>query len=100
MNPLKNHAASILKLCETHRVKSLYAFGSVVTDAFNEKSDIDLLVDFESLDVLDYSDNYFDLKFALEDMLKRPVDLLEDKAIKNPFFRQTINQQRQLVYGQ
>jgi hypothetical protein len=51
------------------------------------------------LDVLEYADNYFDLKFALEDALKRSIDLLEDKAIKNPYFRNSINLQRQLIYG-
>ena len=100
MNALQNHNSDISKLCETHKVKSLYAFGSVLTEKFNSESDIDLIVDFEPLNALDYADNYFDLKFALQEVLKRPIDLLEDKAIKNPYFRQTINQQRQLVYGQ
>jgi uncharacterized protein len=99
MNLIERHTSSIANLCEIHRVKSLYAFGSVLTDKFSPKSDIDLIVDFEAVDVLDYADNYFDLKFALQDVLKRPIDLLEDKAIKNPYFRDTINQQRQLIYG-
>ena len=100
MNALQNHTTDISELCKTHKVKTLYAFGSVLTDKFNVESDIDLIVDFQPLNVLDYADNYFDLKFSLEDILKRPIDLLEDKAIKNPYFRQTINQQRQLIYGQ
>ncbi len=99
MNMIERHSSLISKLCESHKVKSLYAFGSVLTDKFNSQSDIDLIVDFEPLDVLDYADNYFDLKFALQDALNRPVDLLEDKAIKNPYFRKTIDQQRQLIYG-
>jgi predicted nucleotidyltransferase len=100
MNTLNNHTLDINKLCESHKVKSLYAFGSVLTDKFNNESDIDLIVDFNPLDVLDYADNYFDLKFSLEAVLKRRIDLLEEKAIKNPYFKQTINQQKQLVYGQ
>ncbi|MHB1179396.1 MAG: nucleotidyltransferase family protein [Daejeonella sp.] len=99
MNPIERYTSIISKLCESHKVKSLYAFGSVLTDKFNTESDIDLIVDFEPLDVLEYADNYFDLKFALRDALKRPIDLLEDKAIKNPYFRNTINQQRKLIYG-
>lgn len=83
-----------------HKVKSLYAFGSVLTDRFNKESDIDLIVDFSNIAVEEYADNYFDFKFALQDMLKRPIDLLEEKAIKNPYFIQSIHQQRQLVYGQ
>ena len=99
MNLLKNHTKDILNLCKTHKVKSLYAFGSVLTDKFNNESDVDLIVDFEQLDVLDYGDNYYDLKFSLENILKRNVDLLEEKAIKNPYFRKTINQSKQLIYG-
>ena len=100
MLQLKDYNGDISKLCEEHKVKSLYAFGSVLTDNFNEKSDIYLIVDFEKLDVLDYVDNYYDLKFSLEKILKRPIDLLEDKAIKNPYFRTSIIKERQLLYGQ
>jgi hypothetical protein len=80
-------------------VKSLYAFGSVLTDQFTQASDIDLIVDFYNIDVSEYADNYFGLKFSLEGILKRPIDLLEEKAIKNPYFRMAICQKRQLVYG-
>jgi len=80
-------------------VKSLYAFGSVLSDHFNAESDIDLIVDFASMEVEDYADNYFDFKFSLQDLFKRPIDLLEEKAIKNPYFRENVNQKRQLVYG-
>ncbi len=100
MNRLETYTPDIIKLCEYHKVKSLYAFGSVLTDNFNKESDIDLIVDFSNIAVEDYADNYFDFKFSLQDILKRPVDLLEEKAIKNPYFRHSVNQQRQLLYGQ
>jgi hypothetical protein len=100
MNSHQLNTPEIIKLCKAHKVKSLYAFGSVLTDNFNKESDIDLIVDFSNIDVEDYADNYFDFKFSLQDLLKRPVDLLEEKAIKNPYFRQSVNQQRKLVYGQ
>lgn len=99
MNFLEHHLPDIYKLCKSHKVKALYAFGSVLTEDFSDKSDVDLVVDFQSFDVLDYADNYFDLKFSLEDILKRPIDLLEEKAIKNPYFKQNLNKQRQLIYG-
>jgi uncharacterized protein len=79
-------------------VKKLYAFGSVLTDKFDDNSDIDLIVDFEPMDVESYADNYFDLKFSLQDIFKRSIDLLEEKAIKNPFFLQAISKHRKLVY--
>ena len=100
MNPIESHNTDITKLCKTHNVESLYAFGSVLTEKFNMESDIDLIVTFQPLDVLDYADNYYDLKFSLETILKREIDLLEEKAIKNPYFRKTINQNKQLIYGQ
>lgn len=78
----------------------MYAFGSVLTDKFTATSDIDLVVDFSTIAVEDYADNYFDFKFSLQDVFNRPVDLLEEKAIKNPYLRTSINQQRQLLYGQ
>jgi predicted nucleotidyltransferase len=100
MDRLKKFKPAIVKLCKTYKVKSLYAFGSILTDKYNNQSDIDLIVDFSNVPLEDYADNYFDFKFSLQDILKRPVDLLEEKAIKNPFFKQSVNQQRQIVYGQ
>ncbi|MDP3945565.1 MAG: nucleotidyltransferase domain-containing protein [Lutibacter sp.] len=99
MNQLQALAPEIIKLCKEHKVKSLYAFGSVLTDKFNDESDIDLIVDFVNMEVEDYADNYFDFKFSLQDILKRPIDLLEEKSIKNPYFRKAVNQKKQLVYG-
>ncbi|RYE39256.1 MAG: nucleotidyltransferase [Sphingobacteriales bacterium] len=99
MNGLAAYSNDISKLCKNHKVKSLYAFGSVLTDRFNQDSDIDLVVDFAKIDVEDYADNYFGLKFSLQELLKRPVDLLERNAIKNPYFKETLQKQSQLVYG-
>ncbi len=99
MSELEKHIIRIKELCSKHKVKTLYAFGSVLNNQFATQSDIDFIVDFEAIDSRYYADNYYDLKFSLEDMFNRPVDLLEEKAIKNPYFRQSVNQQRQLLYG-
>ncbi len=99
MNLIENFSKDITELCKAHKVKSLYAFGSVLTDKFNNKSDVDLIVDFQPLDVLEYGDNYYELKFSLERIFKRNVDLLEQKAIKNPYFIKTLNQNKKLIYG-
>lgn len=98
-NLIENYSKDIIELCKTHKVKSLYAFGSVLTDKFNNESDVDLIVDFQQLDVLDYGDNYYELKFSLENIFKRNIDLLEQKAIKNPYFLKTLNQNKKLIYG-
>lgn len=92
MTPLDKYNHVIKDLCEKHKVRRLYAFGSVLTDKFTETSDIDLIVDFNPVDLHHYADNYFSLKFALEDTLRRSVDLLEEKAIKNPYFRNAVEQ--------
>ena len=99
MTEIDKHTSDIQRLCAQHKVKKLYAFGSALTPHFTKDSDIDFIVDFEPLDVSHYADNYFNLKFALEDVFKRRIDLLEEKNIKNPFFLQAIENQRQLLYG-
>ena len=99
MTLLETHMTDINRLCSNHKVKQLYAFGSVLTNKFTNESDIDFVVDFDPIDISLYADNYFDLKFSLQKILNRPIDLLEEKAIKNPYFRQNLNLQRQLIYG-
>jgi len=99
MNLIQNYKKEIINLCKIHKVKSLYAFGSVLTEKFNTESDVDLIVDFQKIDVLDYGDNYYNLKFSLEDIFNRNVDLLEEKAIQNPYFLKTLNQNKRLIYG-
>ena len=96
---LDKYTLDIEKLCKQNKVRSLYVFGSVMTDEFNKDSDIDLIVDIDSNDPLDYADSYFNLKFALQELFKRPVDLLESKAIKNPYIIENINRSKSLVYG-
>jgi predicted nucleotidyltransferase len=99
MNLIEQNISTIEKLCESHMVNHLYVFGSILTNKFSEKSDIDLIVTFKEIELLRYADNYFDFKFSLEDILKRPVDLLEEKAIRNPYFKQSIDKQKKLIYG-
>jgi len=78
----------------------LYAFGSVLTNRFNIDSDIDMIVDIDSKNPLEYADCYFNLKFSLQELFNRPVDLLEDKAIRNNYLRQEIDNSKQLIYAE
>jgi predicted nucleotidyltransferase len=100
MGLLETYKDQIQRLCKNHRVKTLYSFGSVNTTKFTTDSDVDLMVDFAISDPIEYSDNYFDLKFELERILNRSIDLLENKAIKNPFLRENIERSKVLIYGQ
>ena len=99
MTYLNKYSADIKRLCFLHKVKTLYAFGSVVDDRLTDKSDIDFIVDFDAIEVKNHADNYFNFKFSLQDILNKPIDLIEEKAIKNPYFKQAVNNQRKLVYG-
>lgn len=90
---------AIKALCEKYHVKSLFVFGSVTREELKPTSDIDLVVDIDSNDPLTYSDDYFGLKFQLEQLFKRHIDLLELRAIKNQYLKQTIENSKVLVYG-
>jgi predicted nucleotidyltransferase len=96
---LTDNIEKIKSLCLAHNVKSLFAFGSVCTDKFNDKSDIDLLISFQPMDFGDYADTYFDLADKFENLFLRPVDLVTDKSLSNPYFIDSINQTKKLLYG-
>lgn len=99
MNFFSYYLPKIIALCKKHKVKNLFAFGSVLTNRFTDKSDIDLLVDFEGVNLEDYADNYFDLKYALENLLGQDVDLLEGKAVRNPYLKESIDTTKVQLYG-
>ncbi|MGB3851758.1 MAG: nucleotidyltransferase domain-containing protein, partial [Tunicatimonas sp.] len=86
------------KLCRLNEVKSLYAFGSATREDFGDSSDVDLLVDFNESDPYKYTDLYFELKEALEKLFDRRVDLIEERGIRNKFFRQEINKTKTPIY--
>ncbi len=98
MNIIEKNRIKLIDLCKRHKVRELYIFGSVLTDKFNDSSDIDLLVQFENVDILKYFDNYMDFKENLENLLERPVDLLENQAIRNPIFRNVVDRNKKLIY--
>lgn len=100
MDFFSKYRPSIIALCEKHKVKRLFAFGSVQTSRFTEKSDIDLVVDFDKeVEQVDYVNNFFDLRDALSAIFHREIDLLEDKAIRNPVLRRNIDRTKSLIYG-
>lgn len=100
MAELDSYMTQIKRLCSSNKVKSLFAFGSVITDRFNSSSDIDLVVDIDDPDPISYSEKYFNLKFQLEKLFNRNVDLLEQKSLKNPYLIEEIDQTKVLVYGE
>jgi hypothetical protein len=90
----------ISSLCAVYGVKRLELFGSASRDDFDqEESDLDFLVEFAGSHVLGAFERYFGLKEDLERLFQRPVDLIEIKAIKNPYFREAAEKDKVLVYG-
>lgn len=83
----------ILDLCHRHKVRTLSVFGSILTDRFNDKSDVDFLVDFEPQDPdsFDYVTNYLNLRDALEQLFNRKVDLIEYGDNLNPIFKKSVD---------
>lgn len=88
----------IEQLCKKYDVKSLYAFGSVVSEKFNEQSDIDFLIKFNTLDFSNYADNYLNLAEELENVFDRKVDLVTEKSLSNPYFIESVNSSRIMIY--
>lgn len=98
MELVERNTDKLIELCLSHKVGQLYLFGSVLTNQFNESSDIDFLVQFNDVDILEYFDNYMDFKEQLEALFGRSVDLVENQAIRNPVFRRIIDREKQLIY--
>jgi predicted nucleotidyltransferase len=98
---VKNKMQEIQHVCKKHHVLSLYLIGSATKeDKFIASSDIDFLYRFkkEEINEMDYADNYFSLLFTLQDLLNRKVDLVAEDKMHNPYFIDSINKAKQIVY--
>ncbi len=96
---IEERAAELAELCRRYRVRRLDLFGSAVTGRYRPgESDLDFVVEFHPLQSGEYADTYFGLLEALQQLFGRPVDLVVDSAIKNPYFRQSVEETRTLVY--
>ncbi len=90
----------IRNLCRLHHVKRLDVFGSAVNGDFHtDESDIDFLVEFEDSQEGQDFGTRFQLSKELEALFGRSVDLVDDAAIENPYFRQEVDQTRQPIYA-
>lgn len=90
---------TIETLCRKYNVSELYVFGSVLTPSFNAESDVDFLVTFRKNEISDYFNNFYDFKYAMEDIIQRPVDLVELSAIRNKFFLDEVNATKRMIYA-
>ena len=85
-------------ICKDLRVKYLDLVGSAAREDFQaERSDIDLLVEFDGFERL--FDRYFELKNRLEQLLGRHVDIIQYSAVKNPYIKSGLNRNKVRIYG-
>ena len=99
-NFVSDKQASIAALCRHSGARRLDLFGSAVRQDFDSlRSDLDFVVVFDEIAPGDYFNAYFSLKEGLETLFERPVDLVVDRAIRNPYFRQRVESERLPVYA-
>ncbi len=91
----------IIELCKQFHVRKLWVFGSILTPRFTDQSDVDLCVDFDwdNIPLLESANNFFGFQDAMAELLNRTIDITDDSAIQNPYFRAEVNEKRRLIYG-
>ena len=96
---LDPHLAEIAEPCRRYGVHRLELFGSATTDGFDpQTSDFDFLLEFKA-SPSSLFERYFGLKESLEALYGREVDLVMVGAMNNPYFIDSVNKTRQLVYA-
>ncbi|WP_374668991.1 nucleotidyltransferase family protein [Ramlibacter sp.] len=97
---IEHHAAAIARLCDAAHVRRLALFGSGTRPDFDAaRSDLDFLVEFEALPPKDYAEAYFTLREGLQSLLAKPVDLLTDASLANPYLRARVLEEARAVYA-
>ena len=99
MHLIESNIDKIIALCKKYKVAKLWVFGSILTPRFNDQSDVDFSVVFQYDQVDDLFVVFFDFLEELRQLLKRPVDLVDETAVKNPYFRRELNRTKRLIYG-
>ena len=99
--PINTYLPLIVSLFKKHKIKDAYLFGSAITDKFDEgKSDVDFLVNFiEGIDPLEKGELLWSLRFSLEDNLNRPIDVITETSLRNPYFIEEVNEKKMKIYG-
>ena len=89
----------IIALCKKYKVAKLWVFGSILTPRFNDESDVDFSVIFHYDQIHDLFEVFFDFIEELQLLLGRRVDMVDETAIKNKYFRDELNSTKKLIYG-
>jgi len=97
MIDLEKYQNEINQLCQKYNVKKLTIFGSALSEQFKESSDIDFLLELKSAE--GGIKKYMNIKFELEKLFKRPVDLVMPKAVKNQRIKKYMYSDMKEVYA-
>jgi predicted nucleotidyltransferase len=93
-NIVQNNLQQIKALMLNYGVEKAYAFGSAVTGKMHADSDVDFVIRFSAdMDYETYSNNYFDLLYALQNLLKKDVELVAEETLSNPYLIESINRE-------
>lgn len=96
---LQNKITAIQQLCASLSIKKLYVFGSVVSNDFTNDSDVDFLVTFkDNISSEEYTNSYFEFQYKVRAILNRNVDLITEKTLSNPFFIESVEKTKKLIY--
>ncbi len=99
LQQLQASREDVAALCRRHRVRRLAVFGSTARGEARVGSDYDFLVEFDTLPAGGYATAFFGLQEDLQALLNAPVELVVEHAIRNPYFRQSVQAQRQELYA-
>lgn len=92
-------ATELANVCRGRGVRRLALFGSAASQRFDpNRSDVDLLVEFETMSPVQHADSYFGLQEDLQKLFELPVDLTELGPIRNPYFRQEVERTQVVLY--
>jgi predicted nucleotidyltransferase len=96
---IEKYKDKLQRLCEKYDIKTMYLFGSATSSEFKDSSDIDILISFKEIPFDKYTDNYFELHEELEKLFNRKVDLLTERSLSNPYFIQSVEKTKKLLYA-
>lgn len=94
---VSQHRSALNALCEAYHVSRLDLFGSATVS--NEPNDLDFLVSFQPMKPEDHADAYFGFLAALQDLFACDIDLVEESAIRNPYFKKGLEESRERLYA-
>jgi predicted nucleotidyltransferase len=98
---IKSHKKEIADLCSKYNVKYLKLIGSALNeDDFDpQTSDIDFIIEFLPSQPRQHARAYFELLEKLQDVFGRKIDLVEVRAVTNPYLLDSINKNKMEIYA-